>query len=466
MKPIDIHSHKRKNMKFTRRQILKSSVALTAGLGFPGFIRGGTFTARPAIPANDRIPEKGEEFNESFVFPDECTNKPIRRLTSKRAFNQKATYHIKSGFLGNYLVFSTYNDHEGGSALIRAHAGSGDLKVLDHTESGSDHHFLGSGTVVPKTSFFAYTAGDRILLYDIFTSEKREYPLVSGRNDVGYNWGGAAATCDGKYLLIPYNSNRLDWNDPPEIRNKRVGNSLFALDLESGILTEVHRDEHSRNNHVIANPVDPEYCLIDKDLPPHFYGRGDNGKTSRVWTLHIPTGKLTEIRPNDGCRFAYHSNWNHDGTHVYYHGPSNEQSLRENIEQQGIQDFMSPYGECNPKFSAECNPHFIGVADRHGKVVWEGVFPSMYYGHSAAHMTKDVLFIDNLVTNRYVLGLHWRELNRWGMPRIEMVLAHNSIYVDGLQASHPHCTMSDDGRWLSYNAYMHGRSDVYVAEME
>ncbi len=454
-------------MKFTRRQLIKSSMALTAGMSLPSFLTGNVSMIAPGIRDTDRIPLKGEEFNESFIFPDECTNRPITRLTSRRHFNTKATYHIKSGFLGKHIVFSTYNDNDSGSALIRANVENGDLKVLAHTEPGDDFHFRGSGTVVPDTSFYAYTAGNKIILYDIFTLDKIEYPLHSGKkNDVGYNFGGAAATCDGKYLLIPYNSNKLDWNDLPEIRNKRVGTSLFTLEISTGKMTEVHRDENCRNNHVIANPVDPDYCLIDKDLPPHFYGRGDNGKTSRVWTLHIPSGKVTEIRPNDGCKFAYHSNWNYDGSHVYYHGPSNDKSLREIVEEKGDQEFISPYGECNPKFSAECNPHFIGVAEMNGNVVWEGTFPSMYYGHIGAHTTKNVVFIDSLVTNRYILGFHWKEVNKWGTPRTELVFAHNSIYVDSMQASHPHCTMSDDGKWMSFNAHMHGRSDVYVAEMD
>ena len=415
----------------------------------------------------DRIPLKGEEFNESFIFPDECTCKPIRKITTHRKFNTKFTYHIKSGFLDKFMVFGTYNDALNGSALIRADAETGDMKVLDHTLPGEKSYYTGGGTMIPRTSLVACTAGDRIILYDIYTSEKIVYPLFSGKNDgEGYSWGGSSGTCDGKYLLIPYNDNSIDWNAPLEIRNKCVGSSLFRLEIKTGKIEQVYRDNNSKNNHVIANPVNPDYCLIDRDLPPQFFGRSDNGKTPRVLSLHIPSGKITEIVPNDKCKFAFHSNWNFDGTHVYYHGPSNEKNLIQTFKDKGITDFVTPYGECNPKFSAECNPHFIGVSDIRGRVVWEGLFPSMYYGHTGAHTTKDILFIDNLVTDRYVLALHWRDLNRSGMPKIEMAFAHNSIYIDGMQASHPHCTMSDDGRWMSFNAQRNGRTDVFVTEME
>ncbi len=454
-------------MKLSRRQLIKTSVALTAGLQLPGFLKGGPGVTGAPQKNSERIPRKGEEFNESFVFPDECTSRPIRKISANRKFNTKFTYHIKSGFLGKYMVFGTYNDDINGSALIRADIETGDLKVLDHTVPGEKSYFQGGGVMIPKTSLVACTARDQIILYDIFTTEKIAYPLISGRKDAeGHGWGSSSGTCDGKYLLIPYNDNAIDWNAAPEVRNKCVGSSLYRLEIKTGRIEEVYRDDKSKNNHVIANPANPDYCLIDRDLPPQFFGRSDNGKTPRVLVLHIPTGKITEISPRDSCKFAYHSNWNFDGTNVYYHGPSNEKNLVDKFRDKGISDFVSPYGECLPKFSAECNPHFIGVAHRTGKTVWEGLFPSMYYGHTGAHTTRDILFIDNLVTNRYVMAVHWRDLNKNGMPLMEMAFAHNSIYVDGLQASHPHCTMSDDGKWMSFNAQRNGRTDVFVVQME
>jgi hypothetical protein len=318
------------------------------------------------------------------------------------------------------MVLSTYNEHGGASALIRANAETGDLKVLDYTPPGHEYYFntSESGTTVPNTSLFAYTAKDKIILYDIFTLDKIEYPLRSGRKDKGpYYWGIAGATCDGKHLLIPYNDYNLDWDEPADIRNKKTGNSLFMMEIKSGKMWEVHRDDKTQNNHVIANPANPDYCIIDKDFPPYYWGGGDHGKTTRVWVLHIPSGKLTEIRPNDECKFAHHANWNHDGTHVYYQGGSFAKSLRGKTEETDVQEFINPYrGD---------NPHFIGVADMNGKVVWEAVFPSMYYGHVGAHTTKDMMLIENLVTDRYIVGLDWRELNHRGMPKMEkLIITH------------------------------------------
>jgi hypothetical protein len=63
-------------MKITRRELIQSSLALTAGVSLPGFLRAGTLSIPREIKDSDRIPLKGEEFNESFIFPDECVSFP------------------------------------------------------------------------------------------------------------------------------------------------------------------------------------------------------------------------------------------------------------------------------------------------------------------------------------------------------------------------------------------------------
>ena len=348
------------------------------------------------------------------------------------------------------------------------------MKVLDHTKPGEEFYFTSGGYTVPNTPYtavIAVIAGNSVILYNILTSEKIEYPLISGRenNSQDHYWKPPAGTCDGTYLLIPYNDHRTKRDEFIGFRYRGVGTSLFKLEIATSKMEEVYRDDTSKNSHVIANPTNPEYCLIDRDFPPLFYMGGDDGKTSRVWSLHIPSGKLTEIRPNEKNKFAIHSNWNYDGIHVYYHGYSGEKSLREIYEAKGLKNFVSHYAQGDRLYRTDPSyPHFIGVADMNGKVVWESVYPVAVYGHIASHTTKDILYADNLLTDRHVTALNWRELNNFGHPKTEVVFAHNSKYFSGPhnQASHPHCTMSDNGKWMVYNSCMNGRADVYVAQME
>jgi len=464
-------------MKITRRKVLKNSLMGAAALSL---FKTGTcsennlntiwYNRRHAIADRDRIPEKGEEFNESMIFPDESTTRPIRRITSNRMFNHKSTYHIKSGFLGKYIAFCTYNDYfngQEGSALIRADVETGDLKVLDHAMPGEENQFYSGNAIsmVPESPYLALPNNNHMVLYNILTSEKIKFPLISGKNNPEEYWGGPAGTCDGKYLLFPYNDKKLNWNDPEEKRNNSVGSSLFRLEIATGKLEEVYRDDESKNNHVIANPADPDLCLIDRDLPPKFYGMGDYGNTPRVWILHIPSGKIKPVIPREKSKFAWHSNWNYDGTHVYYHGPSKEKSVKQIFEENGGENYINPYPEIISKNSYENRPHFIGVSDMNGNVVWEATFPRLVYGHTSSHSTKDIMYVDNLITDRHVIAIHWRNINDFGMPLMELAFSHNSQYYNELQACHPHCTMSDNAKWMSYNAYRNGRSDVYVAQM-
>jgi len=74
----------------------------------------------------------------------------------------------------------------------------------------------------------------------------------------------------------------MNFNDPPDIRSKSVGTILYKLEIETGKISEVLRDDKCKNNHVVANPTNPDYCLIDRDLPPWFEWNGDDGRTTRV----------------------------------------------------------------------------------------------------------------------------------------------------------------------------------------
>jgi len=110
--------------------------------------------------------------------------------------------------------------------------------------------------------------------------------------------------------------------------------------------------------------------------------------------------------------------------------------------------------------------HFIGVARANGDVVWEKVFPYLYYGHVSSHSRENVIIVDNLLAYEFILGIHWQERDAYDIPRVELIAKHNSTYAPGAQTRHPHCQMSKDGRWLSYNSQFDERSDVYVLRMK
>lgn len=445
-----------KTMKLSRRELVKSSL-LFSGLAIVkpeellkfNFISSNAFSKIP-----DRIPFKGEEFNESFEFPDEATGRLTRKLTSKRQFNFKPTYHLSSGFSADdqYLTFCTWNEGNG-SALVRANIETGDCKVIDYAEPGAGFEFYGDHEMIPKTNLTVIGYGQSIRIYDILSGE-----LVFQKNSdrKGY-FGGTAGTCDGRSLMVIRNDYDFSYIRDNEKKDpyKALGYSLFRVDLQSGKEEQIFRDDEFRAGHVIPSPVDPNLLLYHRDSPPNFGHGGDFGKTSRDWILNIRTGKLTEIRPNDPSKFTWHGNWNYKGDHVYYHGPSGDQSMQAKYKEIG-----SPYKD-GPGQS-----HFIGVADINGNIVWEKQYPYLYYGHVSSHRQQNTIIIDNLLAYEFLSGIHWEDRDSDDNPVIELLAKHNSTYATGAQTRHPHAQITSDGKWISYNAQFDQRSDVYVVKMK
>ncbi|MBD3377666.1 hypothetical protein GF406_21740 [candidate division KSB1 bacterium] len=436
-----------------RRTWLKSTFAGSVFLPFA--LRSKANAGYRVDPVRDRIPQKGEEFNESFVFPDQATGRLTRRLTSYRQFNQKPTYHINAGFSMDdlYLCFNTWNP-DSGSALVRANVETGDCKVIDSAPPGSEYPFMGQSLfMIPKTNYVSL-GGEQSRLYDIMTLEKTI--LFESTEPESY-YSAATGTCDGRYLVFAKNDHRYNYRQDKDIKDpyKALGFSLFKLDMQTGERTEIYRDETCKGGHIVSNPVYPELIVFHRDFPPKFGHGGDHGKTSRDWILNIHTGELTEIQPRNTCKFTWHANWSADGKYIYYHGPSHDRPYKEKVK-----------AERPPYKDGWGSEHFIGVADLTGDIVWEKVYPYLYYGHASSHAIENIIIIDNLLAYEYISGIHWQDRDNNDNPRIELIGKHNSTYAPGAQTRHPHCQMSNDGKWISYNAQFDDRSDVYVLQMK
>jgi len=446
-------------MILSRRNVIKSSL-LFSGLVIikpESLLKFNTTSGNDSSSKlMDRIPLKGEEFNESFEFPDEATGRLTRRLTSNRQFNQKPTYHLNSGFSQDdqYLTFCTWNEGSG-SALVRANIENGDCKVLDYAEARADFEFTNGNSLemIPKTNLTVISYGQSIRIYDIFSGE-----IVFQKNSDGKGYfSGASGTCDGRSLIVIRNDHEFSFRRDTGKKDpyKALGYSIFRIDLQSGKEEQIFRDDDFMGGHAIPSPVDPNLLLYHRDSPPNFGHGGDFGKTSRDWILNIRTGKLTEIRPNDPSKFTWHGNWSYQGDHIYYHGPSGDQTMREKYEKIG-----SPYKD------GAGTRHFIGVADLKGNIVWEKQYPFLYYGHASSHRQQNVIIIDNLLAYEFLSGIHWEDRDNDNNAKIELLAKHNSTHKSGAQTRHPHSQMTSNGKWISYNAQFDQRSDVYVVKMK
>jgi hypothetical protein len=261
--------------------------------------------------------------------------------------------------------------------------------------------------------------------------------------DVGseFNLGHPIGDLEGKKVFVPKMK-----AIPPDTHDLIPYCSVeyLEIDLKSKNVKQVLVDEGKRNNHLIPYPKNPDLWLIDRDLPPRFAKGGDGGKTTRCWILNIKTKELNEIRPQAQNRFQVHGNWNFEGSHIYYHGLALPPGKRE-----------------NPK-SFIGNSHYIGVANLQGKVVWEKQFPKSWYGHVSSHTKENLIVLDGLITENLITGIRWKKWEKSTKPEICLFGHHGSDWANIGQHAHPHCQISPDGNWISFNRSYGGRSDVYA----
>jgi Tol biopolymer transport system component len=388
------------------------------------------------INAQIPIPTRGTVFNESEWISDSITGRKVLRLTKNRDFNQTPTYHIFTGFSADsrYLVFASWNKG-GQSALLKGDMVTGDITVISVVPASEKEHFNGNNVcMIPATQKAAASrGGTKVCVYDLNTLEEK----ILYTAEEGFTFGHPTGSTDGKTIYVTKMPRYKEGTDDPY----KVALSIYySIDIATGKKTEFFRDS-SRSNHTVVCPSNPDLLLIDRDLPPKYGSGGDNGKTTRVWLLNIKTKKLTEIRPENKNRFQIHSNWSHDGKFVYYHGVSQQHNF--------------PGG-----FTGK--PHFIGVADQSGKIIWEHIFPNFFYGHICSSTIKNTIITDGLMFGKLITEVDWNQLDSQGVPVLNVLGAHNSGNHSFGQHTHPHCLMSPDGKYLSYNKGTQNKSDVYV----
>ncbi|WP_027483140.1 hypothetical protein [Deinococcus pimensis] len=404
----------------------------------------------------------GDVINESVLTTDEVTGRDMRRLTTTGTYNETPTYHLNTAFTpdGRFLLLATAR--EGHSALLRADVTTGDLTVLAVTDGVGIPPFSDTMTFGPHTTgslgggytgtFSALTpdgqwalasVGRQLHAVHLHTLETRVLIEDLGRahrlhTPAGTRGGRVVAALSPAHPDLAAGATRAarPYMDALTETHGGMPSTFIEVDLHTGARRDVHHDPVAGCNHVQPSPTDDDLWLIDRDLPPRYWGGGDGGRTSRCWLLRPSTGVLTEIRPRDAQRFVVHTNWSHDGTLVYYHG----------LRGDGVS-------------------HYVGAARADtAEVVWERVFPRYHYGHVSSHPTRNAIVTDGLVTADLVTFLDFEHSGPSGAPHVE-VLARHATRWDALagQFPHPHPHVSPDGRWLSYNrGQSHGRSDVYL----
>lgn len=395
----------------------------------PGGSPPGTFEAMPAI---------GATFNESQWLEDSFSGRKLLRLTSKRQYNQMPTYHLFSGFSedSKYLAFASFNVGAD-SALILADVTNGECKVLDKLANSKDGFFDGNNVaMLAAAEKVAAVVGRYLWVYDVYTGEKKELAKIEANQVFGH----PAGLANGTEVIVPVMKAYDETKQKPD---DVLGVEYWVINVRDGKKRVAYTDQSARNNHVIPNPRNPDLAIIDRDWAPGFAHGGDGGLKSRTWILNLKTQQIIEVKPQDSNRFQIHSNWSYDGRHVYYHG-------------------MSASGRQDGPITGR--KHYVGVASTTGQIVHEWLFPHFFYGHVGSHSKENAIITDGLFTNDLVSKINWQDLDFQGRPKIEVLCRHESDWHKG-QMSHPHCLVSNDGKYMAFNRGVNPRSDVYLLQL-
>lgn len=386
--------------------------------------------------------KKGETWNESKVYRDSWTLRPVRRVTTEGSYNQTPTYHTGTAWTaeGEFLVFAS--GRQGKSAVLCCHVPTGDVTQLTDWVNGmqvnSRNGISGGGiAVAPTKRWVVYAVEGTLRTVHIETLEERT--LIS---DMG-PWDIGTATIDPNedYVMVPADflpealrsaqpitsASAEHFAQPGGARRK-----LLRVPLEGGEVEVIHEDEDCRGPHLQYNPKDPDLLLMERDYPPKFWF-GSDGETNRVWMLRISTDEYTELPSRDGGVFQVHSTWTWDGKAVIYH----------TIRPEGY--------------------YYIGLVDRNGNTLWEhGSRNWTAYGHVSAMAGRPAIILDGNLSDELLIWMYYDS----ELPRVEVIARHGTNWGghEG-QYPHPHPQSDPTGRYVSFNAAERGRSDVFVVKV-
>jgi hypothetical protein len=387
---------------------------------------------------------KGDTWNESSVYKDAWTLRECRRLTTLGEINQTPNYHTNIGFTADSetLVFWTKREDRG--AVCKVQVATGDITQLTDPVAnfGYEPHIQGGPyprmCLAPQSRWLVYTEMRTLRAVHLDTLEEKT--LI---REIGTEWeiGYPSVSADEQFAILP-----LSPMHPQVAAGARVTASYFEhfsggesmrfrllqVPLMGGESEVVYQEEGCRSFHSVHSPVNNDLILIDRDFPPRYWG-GSDGKTTRIWTLRLSSGVLTELASQDANCFQVHAVWTWDGENIIYHGQS------------------------------ASGGHFIGLCDQGGKTVREWDFSGApHYGHISAMAGRPALILDGNLSNNLLMWLYYND----DQPRVEVIAAHDTQWDTILgQAPHPHPLSSPDGRWISFNRARNGRTEIVVVRV-
>jgi oligogalacturonide lyase len=345
---------------------------------------------------------------------------------------------------GDLMLFTGRHDKDEGYYTLNLQ--TGEIRQLSH-EVGLNL------VVLPHRRAAAYRRGDDVFLMNLDSGEVRK--LVTVPHDLLAESAGFGFTADEKNLIFAYCDQlyathmRVTATPQKDIHVRRVDyiveyekmpkhNAIYSIDIDSGKLTPVFKDEESNwLGHVQGSPTNPNLAIFIHEgfVSVHI--------KNRLRVLDLSTGKVTMPRTgpleNDGIT---HEFWDRDGKTVWY-----------DISTAGALTHLDLQTGKETRYVYRTESSVRGNRSIHYAI-----------GPDARWAVGDGFQGDNPWL--YVYQLNRRDPSTGAVP-VERICDFSAHYNNPNAAYHePNPHLTPDARWVLFTAHLKGNANqVYAVEI-
>ena len=273
----------------------------------------------------------GEQWNESETWRDAWTLRACRRLTTLGEINQTPNYHTNIGFTadGETLVFWTLRENQG--AFCRVEVATGEITQL--TEPAAVYGYCAPR---PGRPLPAHVPGARQPLAGVHGRSARCTPSIStpwssARSSPTQARGSSAIRAFRRMnSAFSCPLRRCIRKSPPGRASRAATASILRTGRACVCVWPARPWPAARRRTCGARMAVAVFtrssrrrtticCSSTGTFPPRYWS-GSDGVTTRIWSLRIESGELTELPARNRDCHHVHAVWSFDGERVLYHG--------------------------------------------------------------------------------------------------------------------------------------------------
>lgn len=369
---------------------------------------------------------------------DEETGHKVVRLSRRSGGSNWCFYFHQNPFTakGDKMVFLGATDKGRCASSV-------DLDTLEVRQIVPDRG-VGFEIVAPRRRELFYLSGNTVYATHVDTKETRAIAEVPAH----YRHGrGLSVNADETLLLGCFALGEEEYYKRPReewyagLFEAGLPNALYTIDVETGKIHEFYH-ENAWLGHAQFSPTDPDQI--------EFCHEGPGRRLHRMWLVRTDGSDLRKLHPATVPKtFITHEFWDPDGDHVWF-------------------DLQVPrFGGKFYFISYIAGPHtYLAKTNvTSGETVRYGLKRSQYSWHYNISPNGQLLCGDG--EGRYfqlAKSAKWIFLYRPGIDKVQVeklcsLAGHSYTFA-------PNARFTPDGKWVVFQADIHGSPQIYAVEVE